>query len=131
MVLPHSFYTLYESLSGRGLRPQPYTFQVPRTTAHARPCYSPKAVAVLKSRLCTEKIALLYRQLHPTGQNKEPSFAGHNRHGKLRYVGNQQIWDTLRAERSGAVLRCGELPEGHVVLSSPFDCLGFYLPSAL
>ena len=46
-------------------------------------------------------------------------------------VGNQQKWYSLRAERSGAVLRCGELPEGHVVLSSPFDCLGFYLPSAL
>ena len=46
-------------------------------------------------------------------------------------VGNQQKWDKKRAERSGAVLRCGELPEDLVVLSSPFDCLGFYLPSAL
>ena len=46
-------------------------------------------------------------------------------------VGNQQKWHTLRAERSGVGWMSGELPECPVVLSSPFDCLSFYLPSAL
>ena len=39
-------------------------------------------------------------------------------------VGNQQKWHTLRPERSGIGLRSGELPEGPVVLSPPFDGLG-------
>ena len=57
--------------------------------------------------------------------------AAEERTEEARSVGNQQKWDKKRAERSGAVLRCGELPEDLVVLSSPFDCLGFYLPCAL
>ena len=46
-------------------------------------------------------------------------------------VGNQQKWHTSGAERSGVGLRSGRLTEGPVVLSSPFDCLSLYLPSAL
>ena len=46
-------------------------------------------------------------------------------------VGNQQKWHTLGPERSGVVLRSGELPEGPVVLSSPLDCLSPRLPSTL
>ena len=38
-------------------------------------------------------------------------------------VSNQQKWDTLGAERSGAGWRSGELPEGPVVASSPFGGL--------
>ena len=57
--------------------------------------------------------------------------AAEERTEEARSVGNQQERDKKRAERSGAVLRCGELPENLVVVSSPFDCLGFYLPSAL
>ena len=57
---------------------------------------------------------------------------------KIRIVleGFRRCWQPAkvgqkRAERSGAVLRCGELPEDLVVLSSPFDCLSLHLPSAL
>ena len=42
-------------------------------------------------------------------------------------VGNQQKWDTLRPERSWVGWRCGELPEGPVVASSPLDGLSLYL----
>ena len=35
----------------------------------------------------------------------------------------------ISPERSGTGLRCGELPEGPVVLSSLFDCLSLHLPS--
>ena len=34
---------------------------------------------------------------------------------EIASVGNQQMWDTLRPDRSAVVLRCGEIPEGHVV----------------
>ena len=46
-------------------------------------------------------------------------------------VGNQQKWHTLRPERSGVLWRSCKLPECHVVLSSPFNGLSLYLPSAL
>ena len=46
-------------------------------------------------------------------------------------VGNQQKWDTSRAERSGAGWRSCKLPESPVMPSSPFDCLSLHLPSAL
>ena len=46
-------------------------------------------------------------------------------------VSNQQKWDTLGAERSGAGWRFGELPEGPVVASSPFDGLSLHLLPAL
>ena len=36
-------------------------------------------------------------------------------------VGNQQNWDTLRPERSRVGLRSRKLPDGPIVLSSPFD----------
>ena len=49
----------------------------------------------------------------------------------LRIVGNQQKWHTLSPERSEVRWRSGKLPEGHVVLSSPFNCLSLYLPPAL
>ena len=39
----------------------------------------------------------------------------------LTTVGNQQKWDSLRGERSGVGWRFRKLPEGPVVLSSPFD----------
>ena len=42
-------------------------------------------------------------------------------------VGNQQKWDSVRPERSGAGLRSSQLPERPVVLSSPLDCLGLHL----
>ena len=42
-------------------------------------------------------------------------------------VGNQQKWDSVRPERSGAGLRSSKLPECPVVLSSPLDCLGLHL----
>ena len=42
-------------------------------------------------------------------------------------VGNQQKWDSVRPERSGAGLRSSQLPECPVVLSSPLDCLGLHL----
>ena len=29
---------------------------------------------------------LVLEEVHPTGQNQEPSFDGHNRHGNLRYA---------------------------------------------
>ena len=44
-------------------------------------------------------------------------------------VGNQQKWHTLKPERSWVGWRSGELPEGPVVASSPFDCLSLHLPS--
>ena len=46
-------------------------------------------------------------------------------------VSNQQKWDTLGAERSGAGWRSGELPEGPVVESSPFGGLSLHLLPAL
>ena len=46
-------------------------------------------------------------------------------------VSNQQKWDTLGAERSGAGWRFGELPEGPVVASSPFGGLSLHLLPAL
>ena len=49
----------------------------------------------------------------------------------LRSVSNQQKWDTLGAERSGAGWRSGELPEGPVVASSPFGGLSLHLLPAL
>ena len=48
-----------------------------------------------------------------------------------RCVSNQQKWDTLGAERSGAGWRSGELPEGPVVASSPFGGLSLHLLPAL
>ena len=48
-----------------------------------------------------------------------------------RFVSNQQKWDTLGAERSGAGWRSGELPEGPVVASSPFGGLSLHLLPAL
>ena len=38
-----------------------------------------------------------------------------------RSIGNQHEWDSLRAERSGVIWRSGELHEGRVIVSSPFD----------
>ena len=49
----------------------------------------------------------------------------------LTTVSNQQKWDTLGAERSGAGWRSGELPEGPVVASSPFGGLSLHLLPAL
>ena len=49
----------------------------------------------------------------------------------LGSVSNQQKWDTLGAERSGAGWRSGELPEGPVVASSPFGGLSLHLLPAL
>ena len=46
------------------------------------------------------------------------------------WIHNQQNWDTLRPERSGVGLRSGKLPDGPVVASSPFDCLGLHLLSS-
>ena len=46
-------------------------------------------------------------------------------------VSNQQKWDRLGAERSGAGWRSGELPEGPVVASSPFGGLSLHLLPAL
>ena len=46
-------------------------------------------------------------------------------------VSNQQKWDTLGAERSGAGWRSGELPEGPVVASSPFGGLSLHILPAL
>ena len=46
-----------------------------------------------------------------------------------RAVGNQQKWHTLVPERSEVGWRSRELPEGLVVLSSPFYCLSLHLPS--
>ena len=46
-------------------------------------------------------------------------------------VSNQQKWDTLVGERSGAGWRSGELPEGPVVASSPFGGLSLHLLPAL
>ena len=51
--------------------------------------------------------------------------------GKRKGVSNQQKWDTLGAERSGAGWRSGELPEGPVVASSPFGGLSLHLLPAL
>ena len=49
----------------------------------------------------------------------------------LAAVSNQQKWDTLGAERSGAGWRSGEFPEGPVVASSPFGGLSLHLLPAL
>ena len=46
-------------------------------------------------------------------------------------VSNQQKWDTLGAESSGAGWRSGELPEGPVVASSPFGGLSLHILPAL
>ena len=46
-------------------------------------------------------------------------------------VSNQQKWHTLRPERSGVLWRSCKLPDFPVVLSSPFNGLSLYLPSAL
>ena len=46
-------------------------------------------------------------------------------------VSNQQKWDTVGAERSGAGWRSGELPEGPVVASSLFGGLSLHLLPAL
>ena len=43
-------------------------------------------------------------------------------------VGKQQIWDTVRADRSGVGWRSGELADGPVGVSSPLDCLRLHLP---
>ena len=53
--------------------------------------------------------------------------------GEHEYAGvsNQQKWDTLGAERSGAGWRSGELPKGPVVASSPFGGLSLHLLPAL
>ncbi len=51
--------------------------------------------------------------------------------GQVSDVSNQQKWDTLGAERSGAGWRSGELPEGPVVASSPFGGLSLHLLPAL
>ena len=51
--------------------------------------------------------------------------------GPSTCVSNQQKWDTLGAERSGAGWRSGELPEGPVVESSPFGGLSLHLLPAL
>ncbi len=51
--------------------------------------------------------------------------------GLFKTVSNQQKWDTLGAERSGAGWRSGELPEGPVVASSPFGGLSLHLLPAL
>ena len=51
--------------------------------------------------------------------------------GTLGCVGNQQKWHTLRPERSGVLWRSCKLPDFPVVLSSPFNGLSLYLPSAL
>ena len=56
-------------------------------------------------------------------------YGGHFRN--MLIVGNQQKWDTSRAERSGAGWRSCKLPESPVMPSSPFDCLSLHLPSAL
>ena len=45
----------------------------------------------------------------------------------VKSVGNQQKWDSVRPERSGAGLGSRKLPERPVVLSSPLDCLGLHL----
>ena len=50
---------------------------------------------------------------------------------EVEAVSNQQKWDTLGAERSGAGWRSGELPEGPVVASSPFGGLSLHLLPAL
>ena len=50
---------------------------------------------------------------------------------EVEIVSNQQKWDTLGAERSGAGWRSGELPEGPVVASSPFGGLSLHLLPAL
>ena len=52
-------------------------------------------------------------------------------HRETKTVSNQQKWDTLGAERSGAGWRSGELPEGPVVASSPFGGLSLHLLPAL
>ena len=46
-------------------------------------------------------------------------------------VSNQQKWDTLGAERSWAGWRSGELPDGPIVASPPFDGLSLHLLPAL
>ena len=48
-----------------------------------------------------------------------------------RFVGNQQKWHILEAERSWVGWRSRELPECPVVLSPPFDCLSLGLLPAL
>ena len=55
----------------------------------------------------------------------------HRKLPQLHIVSNQQKWDTLGAERSGAGWRSGELPEGPVVASSPFGGLSLHLLPAL
>ena len=42
-------------------------------------------------------------------------------------VGNRQKWDSRKPERSGVGLGSRKLPEGSVVLPSPFDGLGLHL----
>ena len=51
--------------------------------------------------------------------------------GRLLPVSNQQKWDTLGAERSWAGWRSGELPDGPIVASPPFDGLSLHLLPAL
>ena len=66
------------------------------------------------------------------GQRLSPRTRGVDREGcrrgtaEMNYatglaVSNQQKWDTVEAERSGVGWRSGELLEGPVVVSSPFD----------
>ena len=43
-------------------------------------------------------------------------------------VGNQHKWEALGPERSGVGWRSGELPEGLVVPSPPFDRSGLHFP---
>ena len=46
---------------------------------------------------------------------------------RLTFVSNQQKWASVEGERSGVIWRFGELPDGPVVASSPFDRLSLHL----
>ena len=110
------------SRTGMRLRATPAVLSLSEALAHMKP----------GGRLPTEPPLTRVPPPSDLAIPQEPdNISDHLLPAALKPVGNQQKWDTLRAERSGAVLRCGELPEGHVVLSSPFDCLSLHLPSAL
>ena len=69
--------------------------------------------------------------LHIDKDFKGERYWGIAHHDKCLFVGNQQNWDTLRAERSGVSWRSGKLLEGSIVASWSFNGLSLHLLPAV
>ena len=81
---------------------------------------------VMEVRLSGDDVEALVQQVLDLGFERLENYSE-----QCQNVSNQQKWDTVGAERSGAGWRSGELPEGPVVASSLFDRLSLHLLPAL